>query len=267
MNPDSPQRALQNSGRSAKDESSRILAGRLRQAAFLLVLLYSSALLSSILPPSPRYAGWYLSANDRLIANAPIAITAACLWWLSARISPLPALKLKRPLSVWARFNPLSLLLLDPVHVTRFLGSVLFGIYILILPTELIAGSHQYFAIQTEHRATLRHLREQQTRIAEGLNTASTSAQLEALLAPGARQPPSLMPFDQRRQTLRVALGAEQAQLVQRLARSHRQSLSRLLIDMLRVILMALPTALFLKRLARTDDPVLKRVEIYKNET
>lgn len=249
---------------TATTRSKVALARRLRQAAVLLLLLYFTGLIVSLLPLSLADSGWYLTANDRLIANAPIIVTAAGLWWLAMGLSPLPTVELKRPLSLRARLNPLSLLLLDAGQITPRLCRMLFVVYLLVLPSELIAGLHQALRIQAEYAAGLGRYQQQNARLNQGLQTATTPAQLEALLAPAARQTAPLVPLEQRRQSLRRALVAEQAQLVQSLAKDRRRRLTRLLIDMLRVIAVTLPISLFFRGLSRPDGSILDQVEAYR---
>ena len=105
-----------------------------------------------------RDPGWYLSATDRLIANAPILITAAYLWWLSQAFASQPPQQLRRPLSFIERLNPLSLLLLDSRTTVQ----------------RLTAGS-------------LRQLQARQALIGQHIQAAVRSDDLEALLPPRAR--------------------------------------------------------------------------------
>lgn len=227
------------------------VARYLRHAACLLFLLYISALLASLLPASWGNAGWYLTANDRLIANAPIVITASCLWCLAQAIAPLPYLSYRQPIRLISRLSPLRLLLLNPADVACRLYTLLFYIYILALPIELVAGCHMLLRLHASHHISLENYQAQQSQIGQRLEAASTRAELEALLPQKARQLNSPLSFESRRASLRQALRIDQLKLKASLAEDlHRRRL-RLLIDMIRIVVASLPIAFFFQMLSR----------------
>ncbi|MFN5193246.1 MAG: hypothetical protein ACK5E6_02325, partial [Cyanobacteriota bacterium] len=70
-------------------QQALLLSVRRRQAARLLMVIYAAALVASTLPLQLLSSRWYLNAADVLMANAPIAITAACLRLLAQVLHPL----------------------------------------------------------------------------------------------------------------------------------------------------------------------------------
>ena len=241
-----------------------MLARRLWQGASLLLLLYLTGVLASLLPLHLRDPGWYLSATDRLIANAPILITAACLWWLSQAFASQPPQQLRRPLSFIERLNPLSLLLLDSRTIVQRLSTGFFGLYLLVVPVELIAGGHLWIRIQVDHTTSLRQLQARQALIGQRIQAAVSTDELEALLPPRARlSTGAAISLSRRKQDLSRALRADQRQLLVTMTTDKQQRLTRLLTDMVRVILVSLPLALFFRALSRSFQPINRAVDRY----
>lgn len=240
-----------------------LLGQRLSQGAALLLLLYGSGLLASLLPLALRDPGWYLSATDRLVANAPILITAACLWWLSQAIASPPPIQLSWPRAFFRRIHPRRQLLLDPHAIVQRLSAGFFGLYLLVIPVELVAGTHLVVQIQISHTASLRQLQARQTLIGQRIQAAVTIDDLEALLQPGSRTATGDIPVLRRKQDLNLALRTHGRQLLATMTQQKQQRLTRLVTDMLRVILVALPLALFFRALSRSTDPNLGAVDRY----
>lgn len=245
------------------DWQRSLLARRLGQGASLLLLLYLTGVLASLLPLHLRDPGWYLSATDRLIANAPILITAACLWWLSQAFASQPPKLLKRPLSFIERLNPLKLLLLDSRTVVQRLSAGFFVLYLLVIPVELIAGSHLLLRIQVDHTTSLRELQARQALIGQRIQAAARTDDLEALLPPRARLSTGAISLSRRKQDLNRALRADQRQLLVTMTKDKEQRLTRLLTDMVRVILVSLPLALFFRAQSRSFQPIMRAVDRY----
>ena len=228
------------------------IAQYFRYAVCLLLLLYISALLASLLPASFGDAGWYLSANDRLIANAPIIITASCLWWFAQAIAPLQQLRFRRQMRVHVK------------KIAWLLFTLLFWIHALALPIELVAGSHLLLRMHAIHHANLERYQDQQSQIGQRLQTATTRAELEALLPPKARQPNSRLSMESRRSDLQRALRADELKLKASLAGDLRRRRIRLIIDMIRVVAACFPIALFFQMFSRDYqiDEQIKRLGI-----
>jgi hypothetical protein len=213
---------------------------RLRQAAWLLMIIYASALIASALPLRLLDPRWYLNAADVLLANAPIAITAACLRLLAHGLFPLEG-------DSWRH---------NRIRFQRFCGlmALLYGA---VLPVELIAGGLFSFQLDATVRSRLQTLQIQQERITQRLGTVSSTSELNALLPPSAGTGQATASLAQRRATIQQSLANEQRNLSRRLHQERRQRQLNLLINGLRVLLTALATALFFRLLARPQAELL----------
>lgn len=209
----------------------QLVSIRLRQAAWLLMIIYASALIASTLPLRLLDPRWYLNAADVLLANAPIAITAACLRLLAHGLFPLEGDSLRDSRIRFQRFCGLMALL-----------------YVAVLPVELLAAGLFNVQLEGNVRSRLQTLQIQQERITQRLGSAGTISQLNALLPPPADQRNATLP--QRRAAIRQALANDRRHLSRRLHQELRQRQLNLLVNGLRIVLTALVTAVFFRLLA-----------------
>jgi len=173
-------------------QQALLLSVRLRQAARLLMIIYASAIVASSLPLQLLSSRWYLNAAEVLMANAPIAITAACLRLIAQVIHPLVGDSWQRGRIRFQRFCSLMALL-----------------YFMVLPLELFAAGYFAFELHDAERSRLQAFQNQQQRISKRLQAASTK--------PG-----------QRRTAITDALASDQNNLRRRLASERHQRLIQL---------------------------------------
>lgn len=223
-------------------QQALLLSVRLRQAASLLLVLYASALLVSALPLRLLDPRWYLNATDVLMANAPIAITAACLGLFSQVLSPLQGKK------AWLRSR---------LRFQRFCGLMAL-LYLAILPIQLLASGPFVLELNRAERTRLQTLQSQQQRIIERISTARSLADLNALLPPPPGQAAGSLA--QRQASIRQALTNDEHALRRQLRHQRHQRLLALSLNGLRILLTALATALFFRLLARPSDQLLAQM-------
>jgi hypothetical protein len=119
-------------------QQALLLSVRLRQAARLLMIIYASAIVASSLPLQLLSSRWYLNAAEVLMANAPIAITAACLRLIAQVIHRLVGDSWQRGRIRFQRFCSLMALL-----------------YFMVLPLELFAAGYFAFELHDAERSRL----------------------------------------------------------------------------------------------------------------
>jgi hypothetical protein len=222
-------------------QQALLLSVRLRQAARLLMVIYASAIVASTLPLQLLSSRWYLNAADVLMANAPIAITAACLRLLAQVLHPLEGESWQRGRLRFQRFCSFMALL-----------------YFMVLPLELLAAGQFAFQLHAAERSRLQTFQNQQQLISKRLQAASTIASLNALLPPPPSQANASL--QQRRTAITDALANDQNTLRRRLTGERQQRLINLLINGLRILVTAVATALFFRMLAQPSDQLLARL-------
>jgi len=222
-------------------QQSLLLSVRLRQAARLLLIFYASALVASALPLQPLNPRWYLNLTDVVMANAPIAITAASLALFSQVLSPL------RRKTSWQ---------VEKLRFQRFCA-LLALFYFALLPVQLIASGQFVQELNIAGRFRLRTLQNQQKTINDRLAKASSLAELNTLLPPQPGQ--ASLSLAQRQAIIREALANDQRILHRQLSQERSQRLRSLVINGLRILLTALATAFFFRVLSRPSDKLLSR--------
>lgn len=222
-------------------QQALLLSVRLRQAARLLMVIYASALVASTLPLQLLSARWYLNAADVLMANAPIAITAACLRLLAQVLHPLEGESWQRGRIRFQRFCSFMALL-----------------YFAVLPLELLAGGQVAFQLHAAERSRLQAFQNQQQLISQRLQAATTIASLNALIPPPPSQANATL--QERRTAISEALANDQDSLRRRLTSERQQRLINLLINGLRILITAVATALFFRMLAQPSEQFLARL-------
>jgi hypothetical protein len=223
-------------------QQALLLSVRLRQAARLLMIIYASAIVASSLPLQLLSSRWYLNAAEVLMANAPIAITAACLRLIAQVIHPLVGDSWQRGRIRFQRFCSLMALL-----------------YFMVLPLELFAAGYFAFELHDAERSRLQTFQNQQQLISKRLQAASTIDSLNALIPPPPSQANATL--QQRRTAITDALASDQNNLRRRLTNERRQRLIQLIINGLRILATALATALFFRMLAQPSDQLLAHLE------
>lgn len=223
-------------------QQSLLLSHKLRQASRLLLLFFFSALLTSFLPLQLFQPAWYLKVADVLMANAPIAITAACLSFISLVLNPID------DASGESR----------KVRFQRFF-QLLGAIYFALLPVVLVAGAYLILELNTSQQLQLNTLQQQQQQMAQRLRSAASIDELSALLPPGSPQPAGAT-LSQRRSNVLEALANAQLSNSQRLSQLHDQRLLKLLTNSLRILLTALPTGLFFRMVAKPSYQLFNAV-------
>lgn len=222
-------------------QQALLLSVRLRQAARLLMVIYASALVASTLPLQLLSARWYLNAADVLMANAPIAITAACLRLLAQVLHPLEGESWQRGRIRFQRFCSFMALL-----------------YFAVLPLELLAGGQFAFQLHAAERSRLQAFQNQQQLISQRLQAATTIASLNALIPPPPSQANATL--QERRTAISEALANDQDSLRRRLTSERQQRLINLLINGLRILITAVASALFFRMLAQPSEQFLARL-------
>lgn len=216
----------------------KLLWVRLRQAALLLMIIYATALIASVLPLKLLDPRWYLNAADVLMANAPIAITAACLRLLAHGLFP-------REGAWWRQSH---------IRFQRLCG-LLALLYFAVLPIEVVAGGMLGLQLDAAGRSRLQTLQNQQQLITRRLDTASSLSELNALLPPGPDQ--AAASLAQRRAAIGQALDSDRRNLSLRLSQARQQRRLNLVINGLRILLTALATGFFFRLLARPSSQLL----------
>jgi hypothetical protein len=206
------------------------------------MIIYASAIVASSLPLQLLSSRWYLNAAEVLMANAPIAITAACLRLIAQVIHPLVGDSWQRGRIRFQRFCSLMALL-----------------YFMVLPLELFAAGYFAFELHDAERSRLQTFQNQQQLISKRLQAASTIDSLNALIPPPPSQANATL--QQRRTAITDALASDQNNLRRRLTNERRQRLIQLIINGLRILATALATALFFRMLAQPSDQLLAHLE------
>lgn len=226
-----------------------LLALRLRQASDLLLLILLTSLVASSLPLRLTDPTWYLSLADLLISNTAIAITAGCLGFLSQSITPGSG---TRSIRSRARFQRVC--------------SILASLYVAVLPLEVFAGSLQFVQINDIYRDQLRSFLDQQQQISQRLRSATSVEVLNSLLPPqpnrlvAAESSTTIVNLAQRRAELLQALDSDGLKMRNGLALQRRQRRLRLVINAIRVLLIAIPTAIFFSILANPSKKLLSKL-------
>jgi len=216
----------------------KLLWVRLRQAALLLMIIYATALIASVLPLKLLDPRWYLNAADVLMANAPIAITAACLRLLAHGLFP-------REGEWWRQSH---------IRFQRLCGLMAL-LYFAALPIEVVAGGMVGLQLDAAGRSRLQTLQNQQQLITRRLDSASSLNKLNALLPPSPGQ--TAASLEQRRTAIRQALADDRRNLSRRLNQARHQRRLNLVTNGLRVLLTALATGFFFRLLARPSSQLL----------
>ncbi len=222
-------------------QQALLLSVRLRKAAWLLLIFYASALVASSLPLQLLSSRWYLNAAEVLMANAPIAITAACLLLLAQVLQP--------PLAGGSRQG-------GRIRFQQFCSGMAL-LYFMVLPLQLLAASYFAFELHDAERSRLQAFQNQQLLISKRLQTASTIDSLNALLPPPPSQANATL--QQRRTAISKVLASDLDNLRQRLSSERLQRLIQLLFNSLRIVITALATALFFRMLGQPSGRFLAR--------
>jgi hypothetical protein len=217
-----------------------LLSVRLRQAALLLMILYATSLVASVLPLKLVDPRWYLNAADVLMASAPIAITAACLRLLAHGLFP-------REGDWWRQSH---------IRFQRFCG-LMSLLYFAVLPLEVIAAGVVGVQLDATGRSRLQTLQSQQQLITQRLDTAKSLSELNALLPPVPGQ--AAASLKERRTAIALALESDRHDLRLRVSKTRHQRRLNLVINGLRILLTALATGFFFRLLARPSSQQLEQ--------
>ena len=215
------------------------LSLRLQPAASLLLLIFFSALLVSLLPLRMFDPSWYLTIADRLTANAPIAITAGCFSVFSLVLSPLR----------------------DEQHYVRTLRFQRFfyflaAIYLALLPLELLATSLFIIHVNSEKKEQQLSLQRQHQQISNQIKSAVSIDVLNALVPPRFA-PPIGSTFSQQRASMLQSLNGNLLQARRQLNVQHDQRVLSLSLNGLRIALIGLATGIFFRWLAKPSEQLL----------
>lgn len=261
---------------------------RFGQASLLLLFLLASSLIATALPIRLLDPAWHLSVVDLLIANAPIAITSACLGALSLGFLPTtppdPEVAIDQPgTDATKRRRQLPVSESIPLHIHALLIAkairdwiaqiftpqvtkggllrskfafqricmALFWIYLAIIPSTLIAAPIAANTIANAHHSRLKAFEDQQKQISQRIASANSFAELYSLLSPTTSGPIPKLLLDDQKALFRQGLRRDQARFLARSARERGQRLQRLTINTFRVIPAALLVSLFFRLLSR----------------
>jgi hypothetical protein len=219
-------------------QQTLLLSVLLMRAALLLLVFYGSSLFASLLPLRLFNPAWYLNAADVIMANAPIVITGASLYFIALGI---------RPADVIYRSD-------TKLRFQRFCA-LLSIVYFSVLPLQIVSSVFFVVQFNSAQQSHLQNLQNQQQLIRQRLFSITSVAELNARIAPSPGQ--SNATLQQRRSEIRATLANEQRQLQRNLRQERQQRLLQLLLSSVRILITALATALFFRLLAQPSDQLL----------
>jgi hypothetical protein len=217
-----------------------LLSIRLRQAALVLLVLYGTSLVISVLPFQVFTPTWYLNATNVVIANAPIVITAACLHCIGLGVCPVEMMG-GSARKTWFR------------RICVFLSIIHFT----LVPLQILSSVFFLIQFNASQQSRLEQLQSEQRLASQRLLSITSIAELNARIAPPSGQ--SRATLEQRRADIREALANEQRQFRSNLGQQRQQRQLQLLLNSVRIVITALASALFFRMLALPSDQLLSQ--------
>lgn len=220
-------------------QHSILVSVRFQQASFILLLIFATALARSALPLQLDEPSWYLTLSELISANAPIAITGACLGYFALTLNPLRGPKTIR----WQ-------------HNLRKICAALSLLYFLVLPIQVFANSVVIFDLNSGRKKQDTAIINRQQDINSKIRKSTTINDLRQVLPrfPGNS---SAVKLSNLKASMLDGLAMDAKNLRSKLRQEYQDRLANLLLNAIRVIIVSVPTALLFRMLSKRSEILL----------